>query len=738
MTAPPPLPEPMFYTLNRRTKKKPHDPTARLTHNIEVDSRLRTAYGQAGKSNISPALFMGESRNRSTSNPIEPTHENNVSCDDKKQHAREVLNQTIGLETTKEKRLSNGVVMSPVSTRGEATKGATTEPTRLGSPPAHSLPPPTSKPVSPPQAQTTEGKKAEVKPVTNVAESAEPVAAPSPSKPSRSEERPPEAISARKDGRPREVSPSDSEASEASSNEATPLLRIGSTSSSSENPFSPTEGEFEYVSLDQHKPTIGTNECRPPSSTSSNDSHYDTLEKIQESIANRDSKASVGSDSQARLGSTGSNDLTPKLSSPLKATKTNEVPYALPLIVLRRDSQRSSSSSSDSIYDHLSPLTEIHQTKTDRDSESPPRIKVPAKFDVLPSPIDFSVRRNVSQPALSMPGSARGTPSPSPSLEVGTVLEQSGSEYEEEMTPTNSGDELKSEDGVPGLPLDPSQPVDLTNVVLRKKKRAATDPFADILGSPAGVSRLRWSQELNPLYDYIKGVKVLDSVTLDLRLYDMRNAEGAQSSSTPKKKPPSVIVEESELSEVESVASLKDLERSGSTASSYSQDSFPEASPSHRGYTSYHGREKIRQEDPLESASQTLPRLRRPQHAYEDVQFESQPYERPASQADIRDRVGLGEKGLQRRTLHGSLQVVPDASDSPHGSKSMTMTSLNVRRLKTWDKPAALVISPRLGKRELQQRRSRTLACMDDTETVKRKQRAISVKGLDELKVSNS
>ncbi len=726
MAVPPPAPEPMFYTLNRRPKKKnQHDPTTRLAHNLEVDSRLKSAYGRASQSSPAPVSFLGETKNCSTSHPTDPANGHAVTHELEKQHARNLLSQTIGVQASKDKRLSNGVA-SPVSTRGEPTKEATTEPTGQEPPTADLISLSEQSPDTAVRLQGKGGTRApDAKPARNVAESSEPPKAPGSSTSQREEQQLLEGGAVKEGRRPREVSPSDSEASGASSNELTPLIRKGSTSSSADNPFSPTEGEFEYVALGQQKASSETNVSWRLRSHSSS-SEYDTLEKIQDGIAKRNSQKSVSPDDLAKSGTTGEIEGDAKLVSPPRA-KINETPFTPPVITLRRDSRRSSSSSSDSIYDHLSPLPQVHEVRTDRDKESPPRIRTMGKIDFLPSPLDFSsVRRNVSQPALSTPGSARG--SPSPSLEVGTVLEQSGSEFEEELTPTNSGDE-RSGDATAARSAD--HPVDVSNVVLRRKKRPINDPFADILSAPSGVHRLRWSQELNPLYDYIKGVKVSDSVSVDLRLYDTSRAQAAQGSSTPvmKKKPPSMIVEESEFSEVESVASSKDIDRSGSSASSYSQDSFAEASPSHCGVTGYSARE----EDPLGCASQTLPRMRRP-HAYEDVILEKQPFERPASQADVREGVSGEQPGLQRRTLHGSLPGGPMGPQDT-SPKSMTMISLNARRLKTWDKPGALVISPRLGKRELQQRRSRTLACVDDTETVKRKQRAVSVKGPDELKV---
>ncbi len=84
------------------------------------------------------------------------------------------------------------------------------------------------------------------------------------------------------------------------------------------------------------------------------------------------------------------------------------------------------------------------------------------------------------------------------------------------------------------------------SVKLRQKKH---DPFADLL-SPQSKARLRWSQELNPLYDIIKGFKVSDGV----KLYDTRPSMLLESSRASdivnapldrsSYKTPSVIMEE--------------------------------------------------------------------------------------------------------------------------------------------------------------------------------------------------
>ena len=128
-------------------------------------------------------------------------------------------------------------------------------------------------------------------------------------------------------------------------------------------------------------------------------------------------------------------------------------------------------------------------------------------------------------------------------------------------------------------------------VKLREKKRPKADPFAELLNNQASA-RLRWSQELNPLYDIIKGFKVSDAVKLydtPSKLLESANASdlvGAADKPEERNsyKPSSaVIVEEDEqgLSSREETISPSDASLYSPPASDTSRptSSFSEATP---------------------------------------------------------------------------------------------------------------------------------------------------------------
>lgn len=117
-----------FYTLNRRTSKKSADPTSKLAHNIEVDSRLRSAYAQEASSNSSSDMELG---------PREPTFllekqrvngipEPLLLQTESKQHAHSQTNR-INNVPKQEKPAPSGVCSSPTSTKGEATRNQVTQ-----------------------------------------------------------------------------------------------------------------------------------------------------------------------------------------------------------------------------------------------------------------------------------------------------------------------------------------------------------------------------------------------------------------------------------------------------------------------------------------------------------------------------------------------------------------------------------------------------------------------------------
>ena len=111
-----------FYTLNRRTSKKSADPTSKLAHNIEVDSRLRSAYAQEASSNSSSDMELGPTflHEKQKVNGIpEPL----LLETENKQHAHNQTNRI----PKHEKPASSGGCSSPTSTKGEATRNQVTQ-----------------------------------------------------------------------------------------------------------------------------------------------------------------------------------------------------------------------------------------------------------------------------------------------------------------------------------------------------------------------------------------------------------------------------------------------------------------------------------------------------------------------------------------------------------------------------------------------------------------------------------
>jgi len=127
-------------------------------------------------------------------------------------------------------------------------------------------------------------------------------------------------------------------------------------------------------------------------------------------------------------------------------------------------------------------------------------------------------------------------------------------------------------------------------VKLREKKRSSHDPFAELL-SPTSNPRLRWSQELNPLYDYIKGFKVSDGV----RLYDNQPSKLMESSKAsdlqqgierPNNKPGVIMEEDSEyLSSREETISPSDTTVYSPTPSDISRPTSSFSEPMSPNYS---------------------------------------------------------------------------------------------------------------------------------------------------------
>ena len=246
-----------------------------------------------------------------------------------------------------------------------------------------------------------------------------------------------------------------------------------------------------------------------------------------------------------------------------------------------------------------------------------------------------------------------------------------------------------------------------------REKRKKIDPFADLL-SPGANIRLRWSQELNPLYDYIRGFKISDGVKLydtPSKLLESANASdltsGGHQERSSYKGTPSVIVEE----ESEYGQSSREQTCSPLDSSVYSPTDSRSVSSSSEVTTSM------------------SPTRRRP-HLYEEVNLDliSQKYENKESKEPTKPS-GADILKLMRQK-QSSTVVESLKKDSSPRSATLNLGQLESGAFRTQEKHGR---SPRIGKRELLQRRSRTLASLDDTEAVKKKQRP--VRASDELKV---
>ena len=291
--------------------------------------------------------------------------------------------------------------------------------------------------------------------------------------------------------------------------------------------------------------------------------------------------------------------------------------------------------------------------------------------------------------------------------------------------------------------------------MVRRPKRNGTqqkesDPFEDLLGTPQAVARLRWSQELNPLYDYIRGMKISESISSQdtgIKLYSTGppvtprgNAMvGSVGSSGKKmKKVPSVILEESE-SDTASVTSPKH----GDMVPLITH-SLPEGEEEREGEgEGEEGEGEGEWEEgtipmiiPANKTS-SLPRAPRKQHNYEDV-FINIPR---LSDKKTTSTAGLiAPPPILKKNKSATLAVSDTSSGGGGGvGGKLSLASLSnpaVRRLQTLNvaQERSGSVSPRLGKRQLQ-RRSRTIGCMDDTEAVTRKQRPL--RAADTMKVSS-
>ena len=557
-----------------------------------------------------------------------------------RQVARDVLVNKITEAAGKEKRLSNGIRVSPVSTKGEVT---TTQSTTK-------VTPPTTAASTPPLTQSPK------RPVGGGEQKSKDLAA---------------------DQQRRDTTPvSDS------SSDTIPILRPDSSTSSG-GPFSPTD-EFQFMAgsegeslIQQERGGGGRGKSTKRDKSLSSEELYDKLEPHEQLSMSE---------------SSGSSRVTP---APVTPTPSNP---GLTLTVAKDNGSCWSDESGE--YDHLPPALE----------DSLPE-KGQIRLDQLLGVSSY--RRITSQPALSTPASARESPvdiSPSNVIQEETSEEEDeeddelGDSFERGKSPTateleGGSEEIKGQ--IEG------------GIVMRRRNRHL-DPFADILGSAHAAARLRWSQELNPLYDYIKGYKISESV----KLYDSpskllksanasdlhrKSAEGGELGGGGRAPAPSIIVEEE------------------SEPSSREQTCSPSES---QGEGEGDDEQKCELEIPHETS--TLPRTRRP-HLYEEISFADRgsEEERPASEMGMVEKLKLAAK--KNRSLYEK-DVQKGGGALAHLIGRSDTSPIQHR------KKEKVGVSPRIGKRELlQQRRSRTINSLDDSATEKRRQK--SMRAGDSLKV---
>ena len=321
--------------------------------------------------------------------------QNGVGSNKEKRQAREILTHKLEEAAENEKRHSNGILMGPVSTKGEVTKDSPTQP-ETGTGISSSLPVrKTSSTQSEGGEAKTEKKKASD---SNLHQ-------PSNEPHSSNWQIGGSSIKHR--------APSSSGSESVASNDTAPLLRPESSASS--GPFSPTDSEFQFIpQCEEDRSLVAQDRVkkrRSLSCSSSDESHYDHLDRIRDEFTRRQSSEHAPRSDLERSGS----------SSPgedhFKYSKISSPPGS-PLSPL---------------YDHLPTLT--HDSEKRREiKQQPARMRSPPRIDLLTAPFDIRSKRNISQPCLSTPVSARESPSvetsPSP-----VIMEHD--ETEEDETPIN-------------------------------------------------------------------------------------------------------------------------------------------------------------------------------------------------------------------------------------------------------------------------------------------------------------
>ena len=249
-----------------------------------------------------------------------------------------------------------------------------------------------------------------------------------------------------------------------------------------------------------------------------------------------------------------------------------------------------------------------------------------------------------------------------------------------------------SEMDEPISPLPTEYRNDEEPIVIRRKSKDTPDPFVDLLSAPPNKSRLRWSQELNPIYDYVKGVKISPKIGYDSLATNSENT-----------------IQEEEASVTEDTTSVCSSERRSSSDSQFEGLVFiPQSAPN------------------------TLQRVKRMPHNYDEVVFGEPPVD--GAELDGRGRSSSGSRPMSEHYNQHMHEITLDGRGRQRGSsddKPHILRGSPLRRLKSSDAPFA--VSPQLNKRVLQ-RKSKTVRASDDSRAPLGRQRAQKV--ADTMRVS--
>ncbi|KAL5516767.1 hypothetical protein EMCRGX_G002176 [Ephydatia muelleri] len=260
------------------------------------------------------------------------------------------------------------------------------------------------------------------------------------------------------------------------------------------------------------------------------------------------------------------------------------------------------------------------------------------------------------------------------------------------------------------------------------------DPFEELMTRPTASSRLRWSQELNPLYDYFKGAKFTQKMaSLDYVLYEnaqeenttptsatttTSSTEGEEPSSTAQGVEPDVVVEGND--------DMPEEGREGEEASLIADQTMAAEDPGTSLATAGEV-VGVAMSSPTEATpSSTLPRPRR-SHMYEDVSLAGG---------------GARGDGRPRSYVGGGVRHQSDVVSSSSTSSQEKVDPVTLRHPEVGagvvggggGGGVAPIANVHIGKRQilLHQRRSRTIASLDDLAVTKRKQKPL--KAADNMK----